>query len=150
MLTEIALVKQRDGRRVELELLRGGACDQCELNKGCGTGALSRLIGRRPRPLVIDSEHDCKPGDQVVVELPEAALVRASLLLYGLPLLGLLVGAVLAASLALPDFVVAAIALCGLFGGFRIAAYFTRGLEQAGQAPYIRAMRVNPDPDSGS
>ena len=150
MLTETALVKSRDGKRVELELLRSGACDQCELNKGCGTGALSRLIGRRPRPLVIDSEQDCEPGDQVVLELPESALVRASLLLYGLPLLGLLLGGLLAALLALAEWLVTVIALFGLFAGFKIAAKFTQRLEQAGQAPYIRAMRVNPGPDSGS
>ena len=150
MLTETALVKSRDGKRVELELLRATACDHCELNKGCGTGALSRLIGRRPRPLVIDSEQECKPGDQVVLELPESALVRASLLLYGLPLSGLLLGGLLAAFLALPEWLVVAIALFGLFAGFKIAARFTQRLEQAGQAPYIRAMRVNPDPDLGS
>ena len=154
MLTEIALVKSRDGKRVELELQRGGACDQCELNKGCGTGALSRLIGRRPRPLVIESEQDCEPGDQVVLELPESALVKASLLLYGLPLLGLLLGGLLAALLAelltTPEWLVTVIALLGLFVGFKIAARFTQRLEQAGQAPYIRAMRVNPGPDSGS
>jgi len=42
---------------------------------------------------------------------------------------------------------VTVIALFGLFAGFKIAAKFTRRLEQAGQAPYIRAMRVNPGPD---
>ena len=99
---------------------------------------------------MIDSDQDCEPGDQVVLELPESALVRASLLLYGLPLLGLLLGGLLAALLALPEWLVAVIAFCGLFAGFKIAARFTQRLEQAGQAPYIRAMRVNPGPDSGS
>jgi sigma-E factor negative regulatory protein RseC len=144
MLTESALVTRRDGNRVELELQRSSACDHCELNQGCGTGALGRLLGRRSRPLVIETDKDCEPGDTVLLELPESALVRVSLLLYGLPLLGLLLGGLLGALLALAEWLVVGIALVGLFAGFKLAARTTRRLEQGGQAPYIRDIRVNP------
>jgi len=143
MLTESALVTRRDGDRVELELQRSSACDHCELNQGCGTGALSRLLGRRSRPLVIQTDRDCKPGDRVLLELPESALVRASLLLYGLPLLGLVLGGLLAALLAVPEWLVVVIALLGLFFGFKLATRTTQRLEQGGQAPYIRVIQVN-------
>ena len=144
MLTESALVTRRDGDRVELELQRSSACDHCELNQGCGTGALSRLLGRRSRPLVIQTDRDCKPGDRVLLELPESALVRASLLLYGLPLLGLVLGGLLAALLAVPEWLVVGIALLGLFVGFKFASRTTQRLEQGGQTPYIRVIQVNP------
>jgi sigma-E factor negative regulatory protein RseC len=143
MLTESALVTRRDGNRVELELQRGSACDHCELNQGCGTGALSRLLGRRSRPLAIETDKDCKPGDRVLLELPESALVRASLLLYGLPLLGLLLGVLLATLLAIPEWLVVSIAIFGLLTGFKLAARTTRRLEQQGQAPNIRDIEVN-------
>lgn len=143
MLTETALVTRRDGNRVELELQRSSACDHCELNQGCGTGALGRLLGRRSRPLAIETDKDCKPGDRVLLELPESALVRASLLIYGLPLLGLLLGGLLAALLAVPEWLVVGIAVFGLFAGFKLAVRATRRLEQGGQAPYIRDIRVN-------
>jgi sigma-E factor negative regulatory protein RseC len=144
MLSESALVTRRDGNRVELELQRSSACDHCELNQGCGTGALGRLLGRRSRPLVIETDKDCEPGDRVMLELPESALVRASLLLYGLPLFGLVFGGLLAALLALAEWLVVGIALLGLFAGIKFAARTTRRLEQGGQAPYIRDIRVNP------
>ncbi|MDC1286264.1 SoxR reducing system RseC family protein [Gammaproteobacteria bacterium] len=144
MLTETAVVTRRDGDRVELELQRSSACDHCELNQGCGTGALSRLFGRRSRPLIIKTDRDCKPGDRVLLELPESALVRASLLLYGLPLLGLLLGGLLAALLAVPEWLVVGIALFGLFVGFKLATRTTQRLEQGGQTPYIRVIQVNP------
>jgi sigma-E factor negative regulatory protein RseC len=144
MLTESALVTRRDGKRVELELQRSSACDHCELNQGCGTGALGRLLGRRSRPLVIETDKDFEPGDRVLLELPESALVRASLLLYGLPLIGLVFGGLLAALLGFAEWLVVSIALLGLFAGFKFAARTTRRLEQGGQAPYIRDIRVNP------
>ena len=144
MLSESALVTRRDGNRVELELQRSSACDHCELSQGCGTGALGRLLGRRSRPLVIETDKDCEPGDRVLLELPESALVRASLLLYGLPLFGLVFGGLLAAMLALAEWLVVGIALFGLFAGFKLAARTTRRLEQGGQAPYIKDIRVNP------
>jgi sigma-E factor negative regulatory protein RseC len=143
MLTESALVIRRDGNRVELELQRSSACDHCELNQGCGTGALGRLLGRRSRPLAIETDTDCKPGDRVLLELPESALVRASLLLYGLPLLGLLLGGLLAVLLAVPEWLAVGIAVFGLFAGFKLAVKTTRRLEQDGQAPYIRDIHVN-------
>ena len=146
MLTESARVTRREGNRVELELQRGSACGDCELSQGCGTGALGRLLGRRSRPLILETDRDCGPGDEVVLALPESALVRASLLLYGLPLLGLVLGGWLAMLLVLPEWLVVAIAGAGLFAGFKIASLGTRKLEQQGQAPYIRDIRVNPGP----
>ena len=145
MLTESALVIHRQGNQVQLELQRSSACDNCELSKGCGTGALGRLIGRRSRPLTLETDQDCKAGDTVILELPESALVRASLMLYGLPLIGLVVGGLLATFFALPDWLVACASLAGLYCGFRLASKLTQGLEQGGQAPYIREIRVNPD-----
>ena len=146
MLTETARVLSRDGSRVELELQRASACGHCELSEGCGTGALGRLLGHRARTLTIETSRPCNPGDEVLLALPEAALVRTSLLLYGMPLLGLVAGAALAIAANFPEWMVVASAALGLFAGFRIAARRARKLEQRGCAPYIREIRVNPGP----
>ena len=146
MLTEPARVLRREGRRIELELQRGSACGHCELSEGCGTGALGRLLGHRVRTLTIETDRGCQPGDEVLLALPEAALVRSSLLLYGLPLLGLLCGAALAIMMGFSEALVVSGAVLGLFAGLRLAAHRARKLEQSGFAPYISAIRVNPGP----
>ena len=150
MLTEKARVIRRDGKRVELELLRANACGGCELSQGCGTGALGRLLGKRSRSLVIETDADCQAGEEVSLDMPESTLVKTSLLLYGLPLLGLVLAAAIAAMLALGEALVVIAALGGLFAGFRIAASMAKKLEHGGGAPYISKIRVNPTPPLGS
>ena len=78
MITESAVVTRRDGKLVELELQRNSTCGQCELSKGCGTGALGRLLGHRSKPIVIETDHDLKPGDRLQLGLSESALVIGS------------------------------------------------------------------------
>jgi len=146
MLTESARVIRRDGNRVELELQRVSACGHCELSQGCGTGALGRLLGGRTRPLVIETDQDCRAGDRVLLAMPESALVTASLLLYGLPLAGLLLGGLGAMWFDPAEWLVAAAAALGLWAGCKIAARITRGIERRGQAPFISSVGANPQP----
>jgi len=143
MLTEAARVIRRDGNRVELELLRGSACSHCELSQGCGTGAIGRLLRRRSRPLVIETDQDCRPGDEVQLLMPEASLVRASLLLYGLPLLGMLLGGLLASVITEADWLVALAACGGLGAGCVAAAVAAARLEDRGMTPHIADIRLN-------
>ena len=150
MITEQAIVTRRDGNRVEIELERGSACGHCELNQGCGTGAIGRLLGRRSKPLVIETERDLNPGDRLQLGLPEAALVRASLITYGLPLLAMVVTGLLAAALGLSEGWITLTAIAGFAIGFKLAARLTRALEAYSITPYILEIEVNPDTRSGS
>ena len=150
MLTESAIVTRRDGRRIELELQRGSACGNCELSQGCGTGALSRLLGRRSKALFIETEQQLEPGDEVQLVLSESALVKASLTLYGLPLLGMVLAGLLAASVAAAEWLVVVAAVGGFYGGYRVAAFLTNRLEDGKLTPYIVKLEVNPGPDAGS
>ena len=150
MLTEAAIVTRRDGRRIELELQRGSACGNCELSQGCGTGALSRLLGRRSRALFIETEQQLEPGDEVQLVLSESALVKASLTLYGLPLLGMVLAGLLAASVVATEWLVVVAAVVGFYGGYRVAAFLTNRLEDGQLTPYIVNLEVNPGPDAGS
>ena len=151
MLSEPAIVKRRVDDRVEVELVRESACAGCDLNQGCGTGALGRLLGKRKRPLLVSSERELHPGDRVVLSLPEAALVRVSLLVYGLPLLGMLVGAGVAHLwLALPEWQVVAFGAAGFFLGFRGASRLVGGLAQRQLLPTVIDIEMNPGPGPGS
>lgn len=150
MITEAAIVKRRDGRLVELELQRNSTCGQCELSKSCGTGALGRLLGHRRKPILIETDHQVEPGDELVLGLSESALVKASLTVYGFPLLGMICAGLLAALAAVPEIVVAAAAVAGFLGGYKLAGYFAHNLEAGRLEPYIIDITVNPEPRSRS
>jgi sigma-E factor negative regulatory protein RseC len=147
MITEQAIVTRCHGKRVELELQRGSACAQCELSQGCGTGALGRLLGKRSKPLVIETDHDLKPGDKLQLGLSESALVKASLIVYGLPLLGMLVAGLLASFTAVSETLIALAAAAGFIVGFKFAVYLSHTLEHDRLTPYIVEIRVNPGPE---
>lgn len=59
----------------------------------CGTAAMGKLYGNRVSRVRAVDGIGVRPGDSVVVGLGEGALLRASLLVYLLPLAGLLAGA---------------------------------------------------------
>jgi sigma-E factor negative regulatory protein RseC len=146
MITEQAIVIRCNGKQVELELQRGSACAQCELSQGCGTGALGRLLGKRSKPLVIETDQVLKPGDRLQLGLSESALVKASLTIYGLPLLGMVAAGLLASFAAVAEAWVALAAGVGFFAGFKLAAFLSRVLEHDRLTPYIVEIEVNPEP----
>jgi sigma-E factor negative regulatory protein RseC len=150
LITEPAIVVRCDGRQVLLELQRGSVCAGCELNQGCGTGALGRLLGHRSKPLVIETEHELKPGDRLVLGLPESALVKASLIVYGLPLLGMVGAGLLATLSAAPEALVALIASAGFILGFKFSTFIGNRLEHDLLTPYIVDIQLNSGPPAES
>ena len=150
MITEQAVVTACDKGRVEVRLQRASACGHCELSQGCGAGAIGRLLGNRSRPLLVETEQDLRPGDEVLLGLSERALVRASLLVYGLPLAVMVVAGLLGALAGLAEPWIALACIAGFFAGFRYASHLARGLEANPLTPYIVDIRLNPGPLSGS
>jgi len=99
MIEESAIVTGLDGDLAMIQMLRQGTCSQCELNSGCGTGAIGRMLGHRSKLLTIKNNYNLKPGDSVLLGMPDKAYMKASLLIYGLPLVGLIAGSLLAQAL---------------------------------------------------
>ncbi len=68
-------------------------CDGCAARSGCGTGALGSFLARGRRPLRIASDVPARVGDAVVLGIRERVLLTGSMMVYLLPLLWLLAGA---------------------------------------------------------
>ena len=92
------------------------ACRRCMQGRGCGAGLLyasgsTEIAVSAPSGLVL------APGDVVELRLPAAALLRAALLAYGLPLAGLLLGASSAALTGAGELVTVTAAGVGMLAG---------------------------------
>jgi sigma-E factor negative regulatory protein RseC len=94
------------------------ACGSCRVEGACGAAGLAHLLGRRRDPVRIVDHLGLAPGDNVVLGLQAAMLMRAAAVAYGAPLVGLVLGSMLAAGIGLPEGMVALASGVGLVAGF--------------------------------
>jgi len=102
MLVESGRVVAVEQDGVWVETLRKTTCGACTARKGCGHGLLNEVSAGSKglvRVLVGDDLQvaNCHINDQVEFSLPEEVVLRGSLVVYILPLLMMMAGALLAA-----------------------------------------------------
>ena len=95
MIEETARVVECIDRYAWVETNRKSACDSCSMNKGCGTGALSKVFGEKRARIKAINKIDAHEGDNVMIGISESALLSGSLLVYLLPIISLLCFAML-------------------------------------------------------
>ncbi|WP_445396391.1 SoxR reducing system RseC family protein [Zobellella sp. An-6] len=96
MIEEVAIVVAVGEGGVEVASFSKSACGQCRQNSQCGTGLVSNALPGREHRFFIATELELKVGERVRIGIPEQSLITSALLLYLLPLLLLLAGALLA------------------------------------------------------
>lgn len=98
---EIRVDSEQTGRVISLDgdfaliQVEGGGCGRCHEKGGCGGQQLTQMFCSTPRQYRVKNPQGAKPGDLVSIVLPAGALSRYATLAYGLPLLGLIGGAVI-------------------------------------------------------
>jgi sigma-E factor negative regulatory protein RseC len=83
----VGIVERVTSGRARVLVARQEVCETCGIHGTCGSGH------HRSRSLWALDPLGVAPGDRVVVEASSEGLVAASAILYGLPLLGLVSGA---------------------------------------------------------
>ena len=118
----VIAVRECDGpRRVLVEVSASFSCARCASGKGCGAGLLGDDGSPRRVEALPGDLADLRAGDKVILDLSPQDLLRASALVYGLPLIGALVGAAVAWLLGAGDDVAAMAALAGAAVGILAA-----------------------------
>lgn len=136
MIEETARVVACEGRFAWVETQRASTCGSCSANKGCGTATLAKALGRRRTRTRVLNDLQARVGEQVVIALPEQALVRGALAVYLVPLLGLLGGALFGAYLAgrlpveNPDLLSILLGGLGLAAGIGWLRYYARSIHE--------------------
>ena len=102
------------------------ACPRCAAGKGCGAGIFADTGRERQVHADVLPGLQVAEGDLVEVTLAPDNLLRAALIVYGLPMVGAIVGAVLAYWLSLGDLGAAAAALAGIGGGLLLGRWRLR------------------------
>jgi len=95
MIEEHAIVVSVSGDDAMLEIVRKKPCGLCGKSRGCGISLWGKLFNHKSE-FVASNNIGAKVGDTVIVGVDEQALLKGSMKIYGMPLLALLAGALLA------------------------------------------------------
>ncbi|MBA1272167.1 SoxR reducing system RseC family protein [Stutzerimonas azotifigens] len=136
MIEERGRVVALEAEGAWVEPLQKSTCSGCSVRSGCGQGLMDRLGVRERRHRVFaSSDLVLDVGDQVVIGLPEATLLKAAASVYLFPLLVLFASAFLASYLSFGE---PAVIFCGL-GGFALAWFSVwRRNSRLGHDPQLR------------
>lgn len=131
MIEETARVVSSEAGHVWVEAERKSSCGHCSARAGCGTSVLDQVLGRKPmRFRLSDGGLGLQAGDRVVIGIEDSVLMRGSLMVYLMPLVFMLGGA-LAGEAAAPQWgggegVVVLAGLVGLLAGLGWVARVSR------------------------
>ncbi len=155
MIEQHARVVAIEGDVALLQTESQSACGSCQANSTCGTGLLAKLFPARARqPLRLPIDHLARrplPGQRVVLGIDEGYLQRNTVLLYAVPLLGLLGGAVLGDLFGAGGAAGGGSELAAILGGLSgltAAIFWVRWRSHGASARIahsVRILRVEPD-----
>lgn len=96
MIEEQGRVVALETGAVWVQTIRQSTCQSCSAKAGCGQGLMQRLgVGQQHGYVrCLTDDASLQVDDDVVIGVPEDAVVKSSMLVYLLPLLALLAGAV--------------------------------------------------------
>jgi sigma-E factor negative regulatory protein RseC len=141
MLETRAIIVQVEGQYALVQASQANGCEQCS-GKGCGAGKLSQLFCSKRRLFQVDNSINAGVGDEVVISVAEGAILRGIGLVYLLPLLLLVIGALVGSAWAgqspeQQDGYATAGALSGLAAGFIVAKWISLGQARNRPQPNI-------------
>lgn len=133
MIEETGQIVDVQGAFAWVESERSSGCGSCAVNKGCGTGAIAKVLGQRRVRLRVLNRIGARVGDQVVIGVAESGLLRGSLAVYAAPLAGLFAGTLAGYALAsrfYPEWPADPAAIAGALAGFIAGLAWLRGFSR--------------------
>lgn len=98
MLEEVGVVKEVTNNQITIQTELKNACHACAQKSHCGTGVIARAVANRISDVVVNyekPEQSISVGQKVRLGVAEEKLLTASSVVYLVPLLALILGAVI-------------------------------------------------------
>lgn len=89
------------------------ACHHCSDRHGCGVSALSRVFGQKINRIRVSNSMNAHLGDEVVLGIKQAALLKETMMFYLAPLIGMLIATAASEVLLSNEVFSLLAALCG-------------------------------------
>lgn len=154
MMTALATVsnvtRKSSGYDVELSCEQQTSCSSCSSQKSCGTGIVSKAVGRKVLHWHLFTQQAVKVGQVVEIGMAEKSLLQSAAVVYITPLLALILGAVLTHFWLAPmigggEGLVILVSALFTAGGILLAKHFAHRLERQSSQQVI-LLRVLGEP----
>ncbi|EGQ7695392.1 SoxR reducing system RseC family protein [Vibrio vulnificus] len=154
MMTALATVTQvtpnDHGFEVALSCEQQTSCSSCSSQKNCGTGVVSKAFGNKSLLWHLETQRRLHVGQVVEIGIPEQSLLQSAMLVYLLPIVAMLLGAlfghlVLSPWLEMGEGAVVLTSMLFAFIGILFAKKLAQPLEQK-SAAQVELMRVFGEP----
>lgn len=128
--------------KIWVDVSRQNACNSCAAKNGCGTSLMERALPSSGNVFELDSgDKKFELGAWVDISMDEDKIVAASLLIYGLPLLFLLLGAMLGNTIGHSELASISGATIGFALGFLITRYIDARMAK-NLVPSVNAVNI--------
>ena len=137
MLVERGVVTIVDGQTITVNCRSKIDCLRCAEGKGCGGGILARWLGNRQFSVRAFYDTSCqapKAGDFVSIGVPANYIIKLAAIMYGLPLLMLLLFLLIHVTFfsEMNELSIIFLAIIALGSGFKVAAILVKRANQEG------------------
>ena len=95
MIFETGTVVSKNQDSLMVETIQQTTCDSCSAQKGCGHTALTKLTGTKNEIRVLPGDFSVdslRLGQSATIGIPEHIVVKGSLMVYLIPVIGALTG----------------------------------------------------------
>lgn len=100
--TVVSVTETTHGYEVGLSCEQQTSCSHCASQKSCGTGIVSKAIGNKSHSWTLTTQEIVKPGQTIEIGLPEKNLIQFASVVYLLPLIAMMIGALVGQSFVGP------------------------------------------------
>ena len=128
MIEETGTIVAVDGNHVWVETQVKTTCTSCKASDACPTSTIAKAFTPKANHVLVEVPCELAVGQQVKIGISERALVAASIMVYILPLLAMILSATLIMS-AFPsvhEIIVLALSCVAALGGFWWASYYSK------------------------
>lgn len=121
------------------------ACSSCKVESTCGNGILEKYLAGKVFVAKIENELQAKVGDKVEISIPRSSITKASLIVYFIPLLGLILGALFGQSLFNSEASTIVSSIFGFILGLTVTHFYNQQLadEQQYQPKMVSKVSTN-------
>lgn len=106
---------------VEVETVRTSSCQACKAKSACGHHAIAQVSSTNRMRVFAKDSFSSRVGETVTIGIPEESILSASILMYLIPLIGLMIGATVSSIFTDQVYLAVLFSIFGLVSGLWIA-----------------------------